>query len=220
LRTPMNAILGYVHLLLLDSGQSLTPQQRDDLRQVQASGRRLARAIDAVIELLRLECGRVALAIESTDLTALAAEARRHAIAATGVAADRVALVHDGEALRADIDPMRLGGALAAIVRHLILLSPRQPLTIAVRRADGDGVIAIAAEPEPNPLGRRPTRRPAAALPSGAPALDIAAASRLVELLGGAMAVDADPAIGSRVTIRVPLTSEEPPPLGRQEASE
>ncbi|HET7094007.1 MAG TPA: HAMP domain-containing sensor histidine kinase [Thermomicrobiales bacterium] len=220
LRTPLNAIIGYVHLLG-DPSQSLTSQQREDVRQLQASAGRLARAIDRVIELARLECGRIELAIETTDLTTLADAARRRAIAATGVEDARIALVHDGLPLCADVDPMRLLDALAAIVRHLLRLSPGWPLAIVVRRAGADAVVSIAAEPSAaSAMGRRSARRPAGSLPWGEPALDIAAAARLVELLGGSVAVEADPDVGSRFVMRLPVTRNEPPRLGSPAASE
>jgi signal transduction histidine kinase len=220
LRTPLNAIVGYAHLLLADTDQPVTPQQRDDLRQLQASADRLARAIDSVIELARLECGRSHLAIESTDMIVLGAEARLRIIAAAHVATSRIRLVHDPDLICADVDPMRFLDALVAIGRDLLQLSPNRSLTINVRRTDVDCVVAIAAERDENAAARPTTRRPAAALPWGTPALDIAAAARLVELLGGAIAVEADSDIGSRVVMRVPLTPDERRPLGSREARE
>ncbi|HEU5433463.1 MAG TPA: histidine kinase dimerization/phospho-acceptor domain-containing protein [Thermomicrobiales bacterium] len=221
LRTPMNTILGYAHLLLDDAGPSLTSQQREDLRQLQASAVRLARAIDAVIELSRLESGRSELAVESTDMIALAAEARRRIVAANGGDAVRITLTHDAGPLCADVDPMRFLDALVAIGRDLLQLSPNRALAITLQRDGADCVVAIAAEPEADMAAtRQPARRPAAALPWGAPALDIAAAALLVELLGGALAVEAEPDVGSRVILRLPRTPEERRPLGSREASE
>ncbi len=209
LRTPMNAILGYAHLLLEDRSQQLTSQQREDIRQLQTSAKRLAHAIDDVIELTRLECGRVELAIESTDMVALAAEARRRVLASTALADDRITLSHAEGPICADVDPMRLLDACVAIVRDLLRLSPNRPLTIAIVRDGADCEVTIGAEPDAEPATRRPARRPAEALPWGAPALDIAAAARLVELLHGSFAVEGNPDAGSRVIMRLPLTPNE-----------
>lgn len=59
LRTPMNAILGFSELLLTDSDDPLTPSQQDSVREVVKAGDYLLHLINEVLDLARIEAGRV-----------------------------------------------------------------------------------------------------------------------------------------------------------------
>ena len=66
LRTPLNAILGFSQLMTRDS--SLTSEQRENLETIGRSGEHLLGLINDVLELSKIEAGRVALQEESFDL--------------------------------------------------------------------------------------------------------------------------------------------------------
>ncbi|HET7273775.1 MAG TPA: ATP-binding protein [Longimicrobiaceae bacterium] len=59
IRTPINAIIGYTDLLLMELQGPLTADQKDHLERVRASGRHLVRLIDEVLDLARIESGQV-----------------------------------------------------------------------------------------------------------------------------------------------------------------
>ncbi|MCI0712931.1 MAG: ATP-binding protein [Chloroflexi bacterium] len=64
LRTPLNAIIGYVELLLLGMDGELTDSQRDKLTRVNVSSLRLLGIINDILDLSRIEAGRVDLVDE------------------------------------------------------------------------------------------------------------------------------------------------------------
>ncbi|AFZ37013.1 multi-sensor signal transduction histidine kinase [Stanieria cyanosphaera PCC 7437] len=66
LRTPLNAILGFTQLLLQDS--SLNPKHQQNLEIINSSGEHLLTLINDVLEMSRLQAGRVTLQLESFDL--------------------------------------------------------------------------------------------------------------------------------------------------------
>lgn len=66
LRTPLNAILGFAQLMTRDP--SLTPEQQENLEIIGRSGEHLLGLINDVLELSKIEAGRVALQEESLDL--------------------------------------------------------------------------------------------------------------------------------------------------------
>ncbi|MDY7079341.1 MAG: response regulator [Chloroflexota bacterium] len=66
LRTPLNAVLGFSELMAHDS--NLTPEQRDNLETISRSGKHLLTLINDVLELSKIEAGRVELQEESFDL--------------------------------------------------------------------------------------------------------------------------------------------------------
>jgi signal transduction histidine kinase/ActR/RegA family two-component response regulator len=69
LRTPMNAILGYAQLLQRDS--TLGAQQRHQIETVHRSGEHLLTLINEVLDLARVEAGRVEIELVELDLRAL-----------------------------------------------------------------------------------------------------------------------------------------------------
>jgi PAS domain S-box-containing protein len=64
LRTPMNAILGFAQLLQRDKRAPLSPQQQQKLAYVLQGGEHLLRLIDDVLDLSRIETGRVMVSPE------------------------------------------------------------------------------------------------------------------------------------------------------------
>ena len=59
LRTPLNAVLGYTDLLQLGIAGSLSDEQRQQLRRISASGRHLLSLVNEVLDLARIESGRL-----------------------------------------------------------------------------------------------------------------------------------------------------------------
>lgn len=66
LRTPLNAILGYSQLLARD--ENLTPEQKRTLSTINRSGSHLLNLINDVLEMSKIEAGRVSLNLKNCDL--------------------------------------------------------------------------------------------------------------------------------------------------------
>jgi PAS domain S-box-containing protein len=64
LRTPMNAVLGFAQLLRLDH---LAPQQQEATEEILKAGRHLLELIDEVLDIARIEAGRLRLSLEPVD---------------------------------------------------------------------------------------------------------------------------------------------------------
>ncbi|MBC8231179.1 response regulator [bacterium] len=69
IRTPMNAILGYAQVLRRD--KDLQPRQQDAVGTIQQSGEHLLALINDILDLSRIEAGRIELQETDFDLTAL-----------------------------------------------------------------------------------------------------------------------------------------------------
>lgn len=64
LRTPMNAILGFGQILISDPGEPLSPTQQEEVREILKAGDYLLFLINEVLDLARVEAGKVLLSIE------------------------------------------------------------------------------------------------------------------------------------------------------------
>lgn len=71
LRTPMNAILGFGQLLELDDDPELSPGQLDNVNEIMRAGNHLLELINEVLDLARIEAGRVELSIDNIELGSL-----------------------------------------------------------------------------------------------------------------------------------------------------
>jgi PAS domain S-box-containing protein len=77
LRTPMNAILGFAQLLQRDKRTPLTPAQLEKLGYVLQGGEHLLRLIDDVLDLSRIEAGRVVVSTEPVGVNEVLEEVRQ-----------------------------------------------------------------------------------------------------------------------------------------------
>lgn len=71
LRTPMNAVLGFAQLLELDP---LSPEQHEATGEILKAGRHLLELIDEVLDIARIEAGKLRLSLEPVDAIAVAEE--------------------------------------------------------------------------------------------------------------------------------------------------
>jgi PAS domain S-box-containing protein len=74
LRTPMNSILGFAQLLESDEREPLSPSQRESLQHILKGGRHLLGLINEVLDLARIESGRLALAVGSVPVAPMVSE--------------------------------------------------------------------------------------------------------------------------------------------------
>ncbi len=71
LRTPMNAVIGFSQLLLRQRQNSLTPQQADMLERILNNGKHLLALINEILDLSKIEAGRLELKLEAFNLERL-----------------------------------------------------------------------------------------------------------------------------------------------------
>jgi PAS domain S-box-containing protein len=74
LRTPMNAILGFAQMLEYDS--EMTADQQDNVHEILKAGRHLLDLINEVLDLAKIESGRIELSMEGVDLPTLGEDCR------------------------------------------------------------------------------------------------------------------------------------------------
>ena len=88
LRTPLNAVLGFAELLAADAAVRGSPAAAAQVMQIRRAGQHLLRMVDEVLDLDRVQSGRLVLQLETLDLAAVAGEmlqlaepwARRHGV--------------------------------------------------------------------------------------------------------------------------------------------
>ena len=219
LRTPMNGVLGLVEALVAEGG--LTPEQLETLGTVRSSGRSLVSLLDDLLDLSRVEAGRLELEHEPVSPERLARDVV--ALLSERAASRRVQL----EVAVADEvgwgwgDPARLRQVLLNLVGNAVKFTEDGQVRIAVARRgerirlsvedSGIGISREAQERLFEPFVQADastTRR------FGGSGLGLSISRRLVEAMGGSITVDSEVGVGSRFTVDVPLPPAAPPEPG------
>ncbi|WP_414475074.1 response regulator [Microvirga sp. M2] len=74
LRTPLNAIIGYSEILLEETDDLVRPEFRPDLEKIRGAGKHLLGLINDILDLSKIEAGKMDLFLERIDVSALVAD--------------------------------------------------------------------------------------------------------------------------------------------------
>jgi signal transduction histidine kinase len=212
LKTPVTALrlLAQVSLYRIERGGEYSTEQLErTLREVEQQSGRLARLVNELLDVARLETGRLALAPTTTDLTQLA----RAAIASLEPhsTAERVVLGRD-EPLLARVDPLRLEQVIANLLDNALRYGgDGEPVEVELHPDGPDAVVAVVDHGPGIPFTAReglferfyPARDRNHTSGLG---LGLFISRQIVELHCGTLQATFPPDGGSRFTIRVPLT--------------
>jgi PAS domain S-box-containing protein len=141
LRTPLNAILGFTQLLERDRKSPLDDRQLERLSHVMRGGEHLLKLIDDVLDLSRIEAGRISVSMEPVELRGVIDEA----VTTLGPMASRagiaIAVVAPTELPSVNADRTRLAQVLMNFGSNAIKYGRRGgSVTVAVRHPDATTV--------------------------------------------------------------------------------
>jgi two-component system, cell cycle sensor histidine kinase PleC len=226
LRTPLNAIIGFAQALTGGHFGALSYRQKEYIGDIEQAGQHLLTVISGILEMSRIEAGRLVLEEEVVDLRRLAAEICEMVSPLAQRSGVVVALVEsDPLPIRADAGKVRQ--ALLNIVGNALKFTPDGGrIDVAVGRDRiGRPILAIAdtgigMTDEEAERARRPFER----IRSGGMevtegvGLGLAITDGLMRLHGGTMEIASKPGVGTRVTLHfgADRSSEEVSVSGRR----
>ena len=212
LRTPLNAILGLSEALQEKVYGPLTESQERSLRTIEESGRHLLGLINDILDLSKIEAGKLELQAGPVDAASACWSALRLVEPSALKKGHAVSLSVEPPGLRAQADVRRLKQVLVNLLSNAVkftdpggrvameVTADEQWVTFTVR----DTGIGISREDRPRlfkpfvqldgSLGRR----------HGGSGLGLALVGRLVELHGGTVALESEPGRGTTVSVSVP----------------
>ncbi len=237
IRTPMNGILGAAELLI---STPLDATQKHYVQLAHRSATALLALIDDVLDLSRIEAGRLTLRRESVDVRALVAETVDLARLAVGEKSLTLSFAVSPELpARVLADPLRLRQILLNLLQNAVKFSERGTVRLSVSSLDvappeatrqgavchwrfsihdtGIGIardhLAIIFEAFTQ-VDSSSTRR------HGGTGLGLAVVRELTALMGGTVGVESELGRGSHFWIDLPLeAAETPPPMNEAEAA-
>lgn len=223
LRTPLNAIMGYTELIRDGVYGLISDEAADATSGVLASSANLLRLINQILDLSRIEAGKMDLHPESVDLSLLVSAVIKEAEAMGRDRPYRVQLDCPRD-LRVDTDPAKLQQILTNLVANAIKFTSQGSVTVEVKAEEPNEVTISVVD---TGIGIRPehleiifeefrqvdgssTRR------FGGTGLGLAIARRLTEMLDGKLEVKSTYGVGSTFTLRIPRQIRTPRPTPRR----
>jgi signal transduction histidine kinase len=208
LRTPVNAVLGYSTLLSEGAGGALPSTAAEMVGHIARSAQHLRALVDDLLDLGRLDAGKMRLTMEEVPLpalvrdalTALEPQARSKELTLTFEAAD---------VPRVRTDVLRVRQIVLNLASNAVKFTERGGVTVTLERHGADAVAVRVADTGVGIAGADLERVfdefvQVGAARGGGTGLGLAISRRLARLLGGDLTVRSAPARGSCFTLTLP----------------
>ncbi len=229
LRTPLNAIIGYSEILLEEANESKDAHAAADLTRIETAGRHLLRLINDVLDLAKMEAGK----IELTDEPVMIAELlnRVETTVQPLISHNRNTLHIDAGQAPGSIrgDGMRLGQILINLLSNAGKFTRGGKIFLSIAANDGrieftvsDTGIGMSKEQVAGLFDEYMQGSTSIAREHGGTGLGLAITRQLVELMGGTISVDSEPGKGSTFAVSLPLAGHQwrtPPGAGQSQAA-
>jgi signal transduction histidine kinase/CheY-like chemotaxis protein len=221
LRTPLNAIIGYSELVaeaLEDDGQE---EHVPDLNRINSSGKHLLALINDVLDLSKVEAGRMDLFLEEFEVAPLMEDA----VATTAPLADKQSnrlmtdLGEDLGSMRADVTKVRQ--ALFNLLSNAAKFTKNGTITLGARRETREGSEWLVFSVADSGIGIAPDKlglvfeefsqaEDDTTRNYGGTGLGLAISRRFCRMMGGDVTVASEVGVGSTFRIELPANVEVP----------
>ncbi len=216
-RTPLNAILGYTSLLLRGVSGPLDAPQRESLARVDANARHLLTLINEILDISRIEAGKMPVRITSIKLNELIDEimievepliARSHLVVSADVPA-RLPLIRS--------DRQKVKQIILNLLTNALKFTPHGSVTVSCVHHRATHEIAVAVADTGIGIAKTDQTRifeafsqadPAPTREAGGTGLGLAICRRLAAVLGGRITLESKIRQGSTFTLILPVGSK------------
>jgi two-component system, NtrC family, sensor kinase len=217
LRTPLNAIIGVSEMLREDA--EAAKQDVEPLDRVLGAGRHLLALINDILDLSKIEAGRIELQLEDFALAALIEGVVKTIQPLAAKNENRLAVSSDGAVGMLHADQMRLRQALLNLMSNANKFTERGTISIDARQEQEDGRDWVSIAVADTGIGMSPEQMgklfqefsqadASTTRKYGGTGLGLAISKRLCQVMGGDITVESEPGRGSTFTIRVPRIVE------------
>jgi PAS domain S-box-containing protein len=226
-RTPLNAILGYSLMLMGGFYGPLTEEQARTVQRIDANSKHLATLINDVLDIERIEAGRMPLQISQFPVQDVVREVMEElqGVITQSSATVTVTVASDLPRLRSDRQKLKqilvnlLSNALKYTKEGTVeIIAAYEAAAARIALSVRDSGVGIAPEDhtrifEPFQQAKRVITRP-----QGGTGLGLAISRRLAQMLGGDIAVQSALGVGSTFTVDLPVRVRARTAAFRQDA--
>jgi signal transduction histidine kinase len=223
LRTPLNAIIGVSEMLREDA--EALKQDTEPLDRVLGAGRHLLALINDILDLSKIEAGRMELAVSSFAVAPLIADVAKTIEPLAVKNGNKVVAHCDREIGTMHADQMRLRQALLNLMSNANKFTERGTITLDARHRQENSSDWVTLAVADTGIGMTPEQMgklfqefsqasSSTASKYGGTGLGLVISKRFCQMMGGDIAVESEPGRGSTFTIRLPRMVEAPKTIG------
>jgi signal transduction histidine kinase/DNA-binding response OmpR family regulator len=232
LRTPLNAIIGYSEMLQEEAEDLRQTDFLPDLQKIHAAGKHLLALINDILDLSKIEAGKMDLYLETIDIPAMLQDVVTMVRPLVEKNANILA-VHTADDLgvmRADLTKVRQ--SLFNLLSNACKFTQWGTITLAVAREAGNGADWVTFRVSDTGIGMTPEQRARLFQPFsqadasttrryGGTGLGLAITQHFCQIMGGDITVESEVGKGSTFTVRLPTEIVKPrtPLTPRMESS-
>src|SRR3954467_5099256 len=214
LRTPLNGVLGYAQLLQRDTG--MTAKQREALDAISKSGSHLLEVINEILDLSKIEAGRVDTEATPTDLFQLAADLRQLLAESARRKTLRLRTLVAPDIPRAVcVDSRHLRQVLLNLLGNAIKFTAEGEIRLSITPSDKGRMMfevvdtGIGIEPDALTTIFDAFTQTTSGAAAGGSGLGLTISRHLVSMMDGDLQVDSVPGSGSRFFFTLPLVPSD-----------
>jgi signal transduction histidine kinase/DNA-binding response OmpR family regulator len=215
LRTPLNAIIGYSEMLQEDAADLGAEQFTDDLGKINAAGKHLLELINAVLDLSKIEAGKMELYLETFEVAGLVKDIGAVIRPLAGKNGNRLEMQCPADVGTMHADVTKVRQALLNLLGNACKFTERGTITLAVAREPVDGRGWLSFTVRDTGIGMTPAQLArlfeafsqadaATTRKYGGTGLGLALSRRLCRMMGGDVTVESEAGRGSTFTVRLP----------------
>jgi PAS domain S-box-containing protein len=215
LRTPLNSIIGVTEMLQEDARDLKRDDEIEPLNRVRGAARHLLTLINDILDLSKIEAGRMELNLETFSVAALIDEVVKTLETLAAKNANRIVVDCDPATKSMHADQIRVRQALLNLVGNANKFTERGTVTIRARRREIDGREWIEIGVTDTGIGMTPAEMErlfqefsqadsSTTRKYGGTGLGLAISQRFCRMMGGGISVQSEPGHGSTFTIRLP----------------
>jgi signal transduction histidine kinase len=218
LRTPLNAIIGLTEMMVTNAGRFGTDKALEPLRRVNAAGNHLLNLINEVLDLSKIEAGKLDLNPEPVNLARLIDEVVGTAGQLAEKNNNRLVIEAQDNVGAITTDPMRLKQILLNLLSNACKFTKEGEVALRMRKvADGrawvelavaDTGIGLTAEQQAKLFQDFTQADSLTARRYGGTGLGLALSRKLARMMGGDVTVTSESGKGSVFTVRLPGSAD------------
>jgi signal transduction histidine kinase/DNA-binding response OmpR family regulator/HAMP domain-containing protein len=228
LRTPLNAIIGVTEMLLEDARDLKRDDDVEALDRVLRAARHLLALINDILDLSKVEAGKMELYLESFPIAPLIEDVIKTMQPLAENNGNELAVNCPGDVGTMHADQTRVRQALLNLASNATKFTERGKITISVRRAAENSGAWITMAVTDTGIGMTPEQvgrlfqefvqaDASTTRKYGGTGLGLAISRRFCQMMGGDITVESEVGRGSTFTIRLPVevTAAQPVPVAR-----
>lgn len=224
LRTPLNAIIGYSQMLEEDAEALGYNELIPDLNKITAAGNHLLGLINDILDLSKIEAGRMELYPELFEVAPLVKEVAATVQPAVEKNGNKLVVDCPAEIGSIDADQLKLRQCLLNLLSNATKFTERGTITLRASREEREGAPAwLLFEVSDTGIGMSPEQLgklfqefsqadPSTTRRYGGTGLGLVITRRFCEMMGGTIRVESQPNQGSIFMLRLPAAPLAPSP--------